>query len=77
MTKRTWITAAELIAKLEQGPVWVEKRRQREEKRRLEEEESARTSIYTVITDRARNLIPAFPGSFRRLELKKGMGRCR
>jgi len=36
MTKRTWITAAELIAKLEQGPVWVEKRRQREERRRLE-----------------------------------------
>jgi len=48
MTKPKRTTAAELLAKLEQDPVWVEQRRQREEKRRLEEEEDAREEAPVV-----------------------------
>jgi hypothetical protein len=48
MTKRNWITAAELMAKLEQDPVWVEKKRQQDEEWRLKEEQSARDEAPVV-----------------------------
>ncbi len=48
MSKGKTMTAAELMAQLEQDPVWVEQRRQREEKLRLEEEEDARAEAPLV-----------------------------
>jgi hypothetical protein len=48
MTKPKRMTAAELMAQLEQDPAWVEQRRLREEKRRLEEEAYARAEAPVV-----------------------------